>query len=260
MKADFDNAALKYDATFTNSVIGRMQRDLIYDHVSFLLKENLSQKILEINCGTGEDAIWLAKQDFDITATDISGKMIEVALSKSNLNNVRFFQADINKISTDFEPNSFDLIFSNFGGLNCLSPGELASFLKNATSILTQSGKLALVIMPKNALWEQLYLLLKMDFRNIFRRKREYAIAHVDGQKVKTFYYNPKDIVNLANTRYFVHTLKPIGFFIPPSYLESYFKNKFKVISFLRTLDQIIKNITWLARYSDHYLIVLQKK
>lgn len=260
MKADFDNAALNYDATFTNTVIGRMQRNLVYEHLSMLLKENSPKKILEINCGTGEDAIWLAKQGYCITATDISSKMIEVASGKSKLANVRFLQADINKINTEFEPNSFDLIFSNFGGLNCLSPDELASFLKNAASILTPTGKLALVIMPKNTFWEQMYFAIKMDFKNIFRRKKEYAIAHVDGQKVKTYYYNPKDIVHLANTRFDLCRLKPIGFFIPPSYLESYFKNKHRVISFLNSLEQIIKNVTWLARYSDHYLIVLQKK
>ncbi len=260
MKADFDNAALNYDATFTNSVIGRMQRNLVYEHLSLLLKEYSPQKILEINCGTGEDAIWLAKQGCDVIATDISGRMIEVASSKSKLANIRYLRADINKINTEFEHHSFDLIFSNFGGLNCLSPDEFASFIKNATSILKPSGKLALVIMPKNTLWEQLYFLLKIDFKNIFRRKKEYVIANVDGQKVKTYYYNPKDIVHLANTGFELCRLKPIGFFIPPSYLESYFKNKDKVISFLSSLEQNIKNVTWLARYSDHYLIVLQKK
>lgn len=260
MKADFDDAAFNYDTTFTNTVVGRMQRDLVYGHLSMLLKENSSKKILEINCGTGEDAIWLARQGYCITATDISSKMIEVASGKSKLANVRFLQADINKINSEFEPNSFDLIFSNFGGLNCLSRDELVSFLKNATSILTPSGKLALVIMPKNTLWEQLYFLSKMDFKNISRRKKDYALANVDGQKVKTYYYNPKDIVNLADTRFDVRMSKPIGFFVPPSYLETFFKNKQKVLLFLNSLEQSFKNITWLSRYADHYLIVLQKK
>jgi ubiquinone/menaquinone biosynthesis C-methylase UbiE len=260
MKADFDNAAFNYDSTFTNSVIGRIQRDLVYEHLSLLLQENPKQKILEINCGTGEDAIWLAKQDHEVIATDISSKMIDVALSKSKPTNVKFLQADIKMINADFEPNTFNIVFSNFGGLNCLSSEELSSFFKSIDDVLMPNGKLILVIMPKNTLWEQLYFLLKIDFKKIFRRTKDHVIAHVDGEKVKTFYYNPKDILTLADTTFKLFGLKPIGFFIPPSYLNPFFNNKPKVISVLHSLEQSIKNASYLARFSDHYLIVLQKK
>ena len=260
MKADFDNAAPNYDATFTKTVIGRIQRDLVYDHLSLLLKENVPEKILEINCGTGEDAIWFAKQGCEVVATDISARMIEVASSKSKLGNIRFLQADINKINVDFEHHSFDLIFSNFGGLNCLAPAEVSAFIKNATVVLKPKERLALVIMPKNTLWEQLYFLLKLDFKNSFRRKKEYAIANVDGEKVKTYYYNPKDIVNLANVNFDLLRLKPIGFFIPPSYLNPFFKNKPQLVSLLKSLEKRMTNVSMLAKYADHYLIVLEKR
>ena len=116
MDASFDKAASNYDDTFTKTDIGKMQRALVYAELS---KHLISvQNILEINCGTGEDAIWFAKQNFTVTATDISPKMIEVAKSKANLN---FSVADINSMATTFEGEKFDLLFSNFGGLNCLS-------------------------------------------------------------------------------------------------------------------------------------------
>ena len=260
MKADFDNAASNYDATFTHAVIGSMQRNLVYEQLSAHLKANPPKKILEINCGTGEDAIWLGKQHFDVVATDISEKMIEVAQSKTRLENIHFVKSNMNGIYKEFNPNSFDLVFSNFGGLNCLAPDELAAFFKNIDSILTPNGKMILVIMPKNTFWEQCYFLLKMEFKKAFRRKGAFAMANVDGEKVKTYYYNPKDIVNLANTKFAVREWKPIGFFIPPSYLETFFKNKPKLISFLNVLEQNVKNASWLAKYADHYLIVLQKK
>ena len=260
MKADFDNAALNYDLTFTNTVIGRSQRDLVYRHLSSILRKNTPAKVLEINCGTGEDAIWLGEKGCEVIATDISSKMIEVASRKTKRTNVRFLQADINKINTYFEPNSVDFIFSNFGGLNCLSPDELSSFMKNATSLLKPKGKLALVIMPKNTLWEQLYFLLKLDFKSSFRRKGANAIANVNGEKVTTFYYNPKDIVNLAHLNFDLQQSRPIGFFIPPSYLEPFFKNKPQLISLLQLLEKRITNVSWLSKYADHYFIVLQKK
>ncbi|MFN3969542.1 class I SAM-dependent methyltransferase [Flavobacterium sp.] len=255
MEASFDKAAAKYDDTFTNTEVGKMQRALVYAELSKHLTS--VKNILEINCGTGEDAIWFAKQNFNITATDISPKMIEIAKSKANL---IFKTADINSITTTFEGEKFDLLFSNFGGLNCLSKTELENFFATNGSILSEKGKMALVIMPKNTLWERFYFLAKAQFKNISRRKKESVIAHVDGENVTTYYYNPKDIVNLAKANFETLAVKPIGFFVPPSYLDGFFKNKGGILRFLNRLEQGIKNASSFSKYADHYLIILQKR
>lgn len=260
MKAKFDNAAANYDSSFTNSIIGKTQRGFVYQHVSEFLKNNNVKNILEINCGTGEDALWLAKQNFQVVATDISEEMILIAKSKEKLDNLTFEQLNINEISTLFGDEKFDLIFSNFGGLNCLSKEELKLFFENVPNLVSEKGHLALVIMPKNTLWESFYFLAKAKFSLAFRRKKQSVIANVDGEKVNTFYYNPKDIVNLSENDFEIISIKPIGFFIPPSYLESFFKNKLKLLSILKNLDKAIKNCSFLSKYADHYLIVFQKK
>lgn len=258
MKASFDKAALNYDTTFTNSEIGKIQRNLVYQQLSKQL--DLVQNILEINCGTGEDAIWFAKQNFKVAASDISPKMIEVAQSKGALSNLKFQTADINSIATTFENDKFNLIFSNFGGLNCLSKSELEKFFKNSFSLLSEKGKLVLVIMPKNTLWEQFYFLAKAQFLSIFRRKKESVLANVNGENVPTYYYNPKDIVNLSVKDFDLIDKKPIGFFVPPSYLEQFFKNKKGFLKFLNLLENGIKNWSFLSKYADHYIITLQKR
>src|SRR6187402_1594752 len=166
MSASFDTAAAAYDDTFTYSVIGKLQRKYVYRHFSKLLDGKKSD-ILEINCGTGEDAIWLAKMGHAVTATDISEKMITVAKNKNR--NIRFEVADINTIA-DFGGKKFDLVFSNFGGLNCLSKPEFEAFFKNIATVLNEKGRLVLVIMPKNTLWEQFYFLMKGQFKKSRRR------------------------------------------------------------------------------------------
>lgn len=260
MKTDFDNAATNYDSTFTNSVIGKAQREVIYSHLSKFLKNNVPKIILEINCGTGDDAIWLAKQNIQIVSTDISEEMILIAKSKEKLPNLTFARLNINEISKPFGVEKFDLIFSNFGGLNCLSKEELKLFFERVSNLVSEKGHLVLVIMPKNTLWESFYFLAKAKFSLVFRRKKENIIANVDGEKVNTFYYNPKDIVNLSGNDFEIISIKPIGFFIPPSYLEPFFKNKLKLLSILKNLDKAIKNCSFLSKYADHYYIVLQKR
>ena len=259
MKASFDKAAQNYDNTFSNSEIGKLQRNVVYHHLEKLLS-NQQQNILEINCGTGEDAIWLAKKNYNVIATDISNEMIAVSKTKESHQNLNFLQADITTISEQFRDKKFNTIFSNFGGLNCLNTNELSQFLNSVSTILSKKGKLILVIMPKNTLWEKVYFMLKGKYKTAFRRAEKVAFANVDGISVPTFYYNPKDIVNLSKSNFDCLDMKPVGFFIPPSYLEPFFKNKKGLLNFLNTLESKIKNWSYLSKYADHYLIVLQKK
>ena len=240
MKASFDIAAQTYDQSFTNTKIGKAQRNSVYKVLSKHLHH--IKDILEINCGTGEDAIWLAQQNFNVLATDISKKMIAVGKTKNQYQNLTFDQLDITSIDEKNDLGTFGLVFSNFGGLNCLPKDALQTFLTNISKHLTKKGKLVLVIMPKNTLWEQGYFLLKGKFSNIFRRKKEMAIANVDGENIPTYYYNPKDIVNLAKTNFNFIESKPIGFFIPPSYLEPFFQNKSSFFNILKYLENRIKN------------------
>lgn len=260
MTTDFDIAAAGYDVTFTHSVIGKRQRNRVHEFLSEILEKQQPEKILEINCGTGEDALWLAKQDFEVTATDISEKMIAVAKSKSNLQNLTFNQVDINELPKHFTGQKFDLVFSNFGGLNCLSEVRMELFFKNAANLLSKNGQLVLVIMPRNTIWEQFYFLAKADFKNIFRRKKESAIANVDGQNVITYYYNPGETMTLAANYFNQNTLHPVGFFLPPSYLEPIFKDKPNFISLLDKLENKVNRLSFLAKYADHYFISFQKR
>ena len=78
----FDNYAEHYDEHFTNSLIGKAQRQQVYSYLS-TLNYFTNKKILEINCGTGEDAKVFSEHKSHVTATDISEKMIAFAKRKS---------------------------------------------------------------------------------------------------------------------------------------------------------------------------------
>jgi len=260
MNSSFDSAAANYDTSFTFSVIGKMQRHFVYQHLSSFLKSAQPKTILEINCGTGEDALWLANQDYWVTATDQSEKMITVAQTKGHSENLIFKKVAIEELSDQFTTCSFDCVFSNFGGLNCLSKTVVGTFFKNASALVPKNGVLFLVIMPKNTLWETFYFLTKGNLKEAFRRFKGPAIANVDGEKVTTYYYNPKEIVTLASPYFKLKQIHPIGFFVPPSYLEPFFKNKPKWISKLNQLEAKITNSRFLAQYADHYIITFEKR
>jgi len=261
MKANFDHHAINYDAYFSNSLIGKAQRERVHYFLNKQLeKKKKNLRVLEINCGTGIDADWLAKKGHFVIASDISSKMIEIAKNKYDHSNLIFKQLDLQTIHSEIFKEKFDLLFSNFGGLNCLSKQDLKEFLNNSKSILKPQGMLALVIMPKYCIWEQLYFFLKGDFKNMKRRNTNKAlVTNVDGIQIPTWYYNYQELVNLLSEQYKIVSLNPIGIAIPPSYLNPFFKNKKILFEIIKWKEKLLKHRMW-ANLSDHYLIVFQKK
>ncbi len=68
-------------------------------------------KVLEIGCGTGDNSIWLAQQNFEVTACDVSATAIKLATEKARNNNVdcRFIVADF--LHDSISEGPFDFVF-----------------------------------------------------------------------------------------------------------------------------------------------------
>ncbi|QHI38131.1 Ubiquinone biosynthesis O-methyltransferase [Kordia antarctica] len=258
MHSDFDVAAPLYDDIFTYSNIGKAQRKLVFKYINPIISQEKKLSILELNCGTGADAISFAAMNHDVIATDISEGMIAIAKAKNHPKNLEFKVQDINTITENTFDKKFDLIFSDFGGINCLSHEQLHDFIKKTSDLLLPNGKLVLVLMPKNCLWERFYFTLKGDKTKANRRNTtKSVVANVDGVGVETWYYNPQDISAIANKFYTTKKIKPIGVTIPPSYLEQSFVAKFPMLNIFKGLDSIL-TASALAKYADHFLIELE--
>lgn len=297
----FDKVAHQYDTAFTHTHIGIAQRNSVWAYLNEVFEKDFEKNseknsernfevsgnkvqninVLEITCGTGEDAIWIAKKGFNVTATDISPQMIEIAkqkLTKINTQQNTQNQININFQSIDFQDinenyfknkfeNKFDLVFSNFGGLNCASQENLIKWLNNdLLDILNPKGRFIAVIMPKFCLWESLYFLCKFSPKKAFRRwTNTPQIANIDNlSSISTWYHQPKMLQQNLQQKFDFVSLKGVGLFLPPSYLNNFFRNKIKLLGFLGKMEHFFTTISILkgffARISDHYLIDFRKK
>ena len=265
MSADFDSAAISYDNEFTHTAVGKLQRNRVWKYLSPIVEVKSRLNILEINCGTGEDAIQLGTKGHQVLATDISEGMLKAIAEKvkrhhlqDSINTKPLSIQQLNQL----EKNQFDLIFSNFGGLNCISPEEFQQFATTTEQLLNSGGKAVLVIMPRFTLIETLYFLLKLKFSRAFvRRKKGSTPIIVNGTTVDTWYYSAKKMNQFfASKSMLINKVKPIGIFLPPSYLNPFFEKHPLLLNFLNTLEKLFGEIGWLVYASDHYLIELEKK
>ena len=162
-QSPFDILAETYDADFTRSQIGKLQRKRVRQLLTKILKSHKqSLKILEINCGTGEDALWLAEMGHTVVATDASSAMIKKAQQKLAasgfiIEQITFLQCSFSELSLVLKQEKFDVVFSNFGGINCINKNEILQLSNDLSNLLNDKGIVFLTVMSRYCFWETLY-------------------------------------------------------------------------------------------------------
>lgn len=225
-----------------------------------LIQLKPQSKILELNCGTGLDALFLAAQGHSILATDNAPGMLEQLdkkLVKTPLQNkVTTKQLSFHDIDT-LQPKSFDHIISNFGGLNCSS--DLQDVLKKMAPLLNANGKVTLMIMPKICPWE-LIMSLKGDFKTAFRRFKKNTPAHIEGTYFSCYYYNPSYVIKALEKEFKLLSLRGVFITVPPEFYQNFVERYPKLFAFLRKIDSVIGRFFPFNYCCDHFMITLQKK
>lgn len=265
MATPFDHLASTYDSTFTHSHIGQLQRQRVWHYLEQVIPTLHGLEILELNCGTGTDAILFGDKGFNIIATDVSTEMLKATDQKiqqySMQHKISSQFLDLDTFDETLFQKRFDLIFSNFGGLNCINPQAMERLIKRLPKMLAPGGRLVAIMMANHCLWETSFFLSRFRFRHAFRRWTHKPVtAQLNTQTIKTWYYNPKQLKKWATPAFEKIQLCPVGFFVPPSYLENFFTRKRRMLRLLNNLEKRIGHLSMLSNLSDHYLLDLKLK
>ncbi len=262
--AAFDAAAASYDDTFSFSQTGMLQRKRVHYFLQKHIAALGGKNILELNCGTGEDAIWMAEHGCTVTAADLSANMIAVLEKKSAQQpplSIKALQCGFDEVAEKLAGNRYDFVLSNFGGLNCISGEALKTLSTQLHGITNAGATIALVIMPKKCWWEKFYFMLKGSKKTGRRRRQVSPLdVNVNGNSQLVWYYNPVEIEKAFSAAFTKLYTRPVGLFLPPSYMEGYFSRKKGMLKILYGLEKLFGGFSFLSAYADHFLIVLKRK
>ena len=232
-------------------------RGEVRNHVMSFLRK--SDKILEINAGTGTDAVFFAKKGFNVHATDISGgmiyqlknKVIKYSL-KDQISVQQCSFTELNKITC----GPFNYIFSNFGGLNCTP--DLLEVTKFFPDLLNRNGRITLVLMPPLCPWE-IALIFRGQFKTAFRRLKKYGTrSHLEGKYFNTFYYSPQKTIEALGKKFRILKLQGLASFTPPPYMEN-FPGRFPTIyKNLNKFDKYFSNHFPFNHFADHFILTAE--
>lgn len=253
----FSKQSLVFDDLNAENKLSQYLRAQFRNEILTQLKPN--SKILELNCGTGLDAIFFAEQGHRVLATDNASGMINELTAKITTNNLNeLIQTQLCSFHhlDKIKDKKFDYIISNFGGLNCTK--DLQAVLKQFSGLLNKGGKITLMIMPIICPWE-LIMILKGQFKTAFRRFRKDTPAHIEGVYFHCYYYNPSYIQRVLNKDFKQVTLKGICITVPPEFYQNFVERYPKLFKVLSEVDSVIGKFFPFTYCCDHYLITLEK-
>ena len=164
----FDHLAARYDALWTTTAIGRAQRNLVWRDMDTLFQPGM--RILDIGCGTGEDAAHFAARGVTVYATDASPAMVQVAQARGGFTAAVCSAEDLAQIG-----GAFDGAISNFGTLNCVE--DLPAVARSLAGLVRPGGRVAICLLGRFCAWETLYYGVRWQFGKALRRLVGHALA-----------------------------------------------------------------------------------
>lgn len=99
-------------------------------------------RILDVGCGTGENALFLAEAGCNVTGVDISHRAIGLAKEKAAKRNKRvdFFVCDVLTLGSCFREGEFDTVIDS-GLFHTLADEDRPVFLKQVFRVLKSNGE-----------------------------------------------------------------------------------------------------------------------
>jgi SAM-dependent methyltransferase len=244
-----------YDRHFTASVIGATMRKAVWARCAARFAPG--SRVLEMNCGTGEDARWLANRGVQVFATDISPAMLQVAREKVSASPgaalARFQRLAWEELDTLAE-EPFDGMLSNFGGLNCV--GDLREAACALAARLRRGAIAVLCIMGPIVPWEWTWFLAHGDPARAFRRLRRGRAKWSD---IEVHYPSIAETARMFAPEFRMLRVAAIGALLPPPYTEKSIGRYPRVIAALDRVERRFETLWPLPLLADHFLMELER-
>jgi len=241
--AAFDRIAPHYRYLWDDSDAGRLQRNAVWRFVQPLLR--VGDRILDLGCGTGEDAVRFARHGVRVTGIDASAEMVRIARSRG-------VDARVHRIEESGDLQlSLDGAISIFGALNCVP--DLSALREPLAEMIAPGGYLAICVMGRFCLWETIWYLLHGDPRKAARRWKGRASSSLG---LKIYYPSMKEITNSFAPAFRLVSSAGIGILVPPSFVRGLSNTWLRRFD---TIDRRIAACPAVAGLGDHRILVFRR-
>ena len=249
--AAFDGLAAGYDSDFTNTPLGSALRAMVWSRLDEVFSG--AERLLDLGCGTGEDALHLAEGGARVVGIDASAGMVRTASEKALRHacgaRAEFHCLPVEALREALPGQRFDGTLSNFGALNCVP--DLGAVAADLATRLNPGARLLWVLMGRVVPWEWGWYLARANPSRAWRRLR----SSTAWRGLKITYPTPHQVTRLLRPHFRVDAVRPLGLALPPSYAAGWLNARPRLLRRLLQLERAAHASHALAYLSDHYII-----
>jgi SAM-dependent methyltransferase len=255
----WNHAAESYDQDFAGTLVGKTHRQAVWRELDRVFSPG--QRVLELSCGTGIDAVHLAGRGVLVLACDISPRMISLAHAlgeSAGVGQLVEFRVlpteDLGELS---DQGPFDGAFSNFSGLNCVE--DLSEVRRNLARLLRPGAPVIFSVMGRFVPWEVIWFLAHGELRKAVRRCRPGDTFPLDSGAMQTQFRSVGAMSRLFSPEFRVKRWKGVGIGVPPSYMSRWAGRFSAATLALAQLDRLLGRLPVIRGMADCIVLEFER-
>lgn len=257
----FDSVAADYDGPRGNNTLIQDMRSEMWRTLDATFAP--VSRLIDLGCGTGLDAVRMARVGHHVTATDWSQRMVERTQERAGheqlANRVQAIAVGAHELARVEGRDQFDGAYSNLGALNCVP--NLAEMAEQCARLLKPRAALVFSVIGRICPWEIGYYAMK---RNWPRLRVRFAAAMVpvsmNRRTVWTRYYTPRGFYDAFERQFALEHWRGLCVFAPPPYMTGMKERHHRLYERLWQLDRRAAGWPVLRNLGDHFVIVMRKR
>ncbi len=256
----FDSVAADYDGPSGNNALIQQLRAQTMAAVTRHVANG--SRLLDLGCGTGLDAEYLARQGYFVTATDWSPEMVgrtQLRAAAAGLGErLEARHLGIQAVG-QLPAGAYDAAYSDLGPLNCVP--DLDEAARGLAKVLRLGGYLIASVIGRTCPWELALFAAKGNWARARLRFAPGPVAvPLNGHTVWTRYFSPGEFEAVFRRVGFQRReQRGLSLFVPPPYMDAFAARHVGMIAALARLEQTLGGWPVLRGWGDHFLIVMQK-
>jgi SAM-dependent methyltransferase len=222
-----------------------------------------SSRLIDLGCGTGLDAVRMAKLGHFVTAVDWSPLMVRRTVDRAEREHVsdriRSIAMGAHELQRLDGAGQYDGAYSNLGPLNCVP--DLVDVSRQCARLMKPGAALVFTVIGRYCPWEIAHYVRRRRWaRATVRFARHVVPVSMNNHTIWTRYYGPREFYRAFKQNFTLEHHRGLCVFSPPPYITWVREHHPVWHERLRRLDRRVSHWPFVRGMGDHFLIVMKRR